>query len=190
VPNLPHDMWLLVKNTRGKEILKLLSPRDGQSRWRQQAGLPPDDGGGDDDGGGNDDGGNDDDDDERAMMAAMREAAASSSAVGPLLGAAKAPPTPTAAAVRAARERGLGSGLNGGSPPPSGVATLMFTDLEGSTKLWEALPDDFKQLLDLHSGIVRAALKKHNGYEVGTYALRCSNTSNKSQSLLLPVLCL
>jgi hypothetical protein len=181
-------MWLLVKNTRGKEILKLLSPRDGQSRWRQQVGLPPDDDGNDgndddDDGGGGGGGGGD----ERAMMAAMREAAASSSAAVPPRGTAMAPPTPNGAAVRAARERGLGSGPNGGSPPPSGAATLMFTDLEGSTKLWEALPDDFKQLLDLHSQIVRAALKKHNGYEVGTYTIRCNNTSNGCQSLLLPV---
>jgi len=166
VPNLPYDtgkqhpaqgtksMWLLVKNTRGKEILKPLDPSEGQPTWRQQAGLPP----GDDD---------DDDDDQGGGGGAVSTSGGGNggaSGRGSNYGSATAATSSSssnAAAVRAARERGIGT-----APPPSGITTLMFTDLEGSTKLWEALPDDFKALLDMHSEIVRAALKKHNGYEV------------------------
>ena len=160
VPNLPYDtgkqhpakgtksMWLLVKNTRGKEILKPLDASEGQVTWRQQAGLPP---GGDDE----------DDDDDNSGGGSVNISAGSGASSGRAAATSFSSAPSNAAAVRAARERGIGT-----APPPSGITTLMFTDLEGSTKLWEALPDDFKALLDLHSDIVRTALKKHNGYEV------------------------
>lgn len=157
VPNVPYDtgkqhpatgtksMWLLVKNTRGKEILKPLDASECQVTWRQQAGLPP--------------GGGDDDDDDNSGGGSVNISGGSGGGRASATSASSAPSN--AAAVRAARERGIGT-----AAPPSGITTLMFTDLEGSTKLWEALPDDFKALLDMHSEIVRTALKKHNGYEV------------------------
>ena len=53
-----------------------------------------------------------------------------------------------------------GSSLNrAAAAAPEGDVALMFTDIEGSTKLWEALPDTFKSLLDLHSEVIREALR-------------------------------
>ena len=44
----------------------------------------------------------------------------------------------------------------------------MFTDIEGSTKLWEAVGNSFKPLLDLHSALIRECLFSHQGYECKT----------------------
>lgn len=51
---------------------------------------------------------------------------------------------------------------------PTGNVTLVFTDIEGSTRLWERYGDAFKASLDAHNQIIRKALKTHSGYEVKT----------------------
>ncbi|MBT6489215.1 MAG: tetratricopeptide repeat protein [Deltaproteobacteria bacterium] len=51
---------------------------------------------------------------------------------------------------------------------PTGTVTLVFTDIQGSTMLWERFKSSFKALLDLHNQLVRDAIAKHNGYEVKT----------------------
>ncbi len=51
---------------------------------------------------------------------------------------------------------------------PTGTVTLVFTDIQGSTALWEYFGKSFKPLLDRHNAIVRAAIAKYGGYEVKT----------------------
>jgi len=51
---------------------------------------------------------------------------------------------------------------------PTGTVTLLFTDLEGSTRLWEEHPEAMKPALARHDEIVRAAIEEHDGYVVKT----------------------
>ena len=47
---------------------------------------------------------------------------------------------------------------------PTGTVTFLFTDIEGSTKLWEKYPDGMKSALVRHDEILRAAIEAHGGY--------------------------
>ena len=50
---------------------------------------------------------------------------------------------------------------------PDGTVTLLFSDIEGSSRLTERLGDDrWMELLGIHNTIVRAQLDEHGGYEV------------------------
>jgi predicted ATPase/class 3 adenylate cyclase len=49
---------------------------------------------------------------------------------------------------------------------PSGTVTFLFTDLEGSTRLWEEHPDAMKAALACHDVMLREAVAKHDGYVV------------------------
>ncbi|MGH2457019.1 MAG: adenylate/guanylate cyclase domain-containing protein, partial [Candidatus Limnocylindria bacterium] len=52
---------------------------------------------------------------------------------------------------------------------PSGRVTLLFTDIEGSTRLVQELgPDRYGELLALHSRLLRGAVESHEGREFGT----------------------
>ena len=51
---------------------------------------------------------------------------------------------------------------------PTGTVTFLFTDIEGSTKLWEKYPDGMKTALARHDEILRAAILAHSGYVVKT----------------------
>src|SRR5262245_36138735 len=79
----------------------------------------------------------------RAVLAAAARPAAHR---GPLLGEAETPAPP-------------------GPPPdlPSGTATLLFTDLEGSTRLLEAHPAAYPEALRRHHALLRAAVEGHRG---------------------------
>ena len=46
---------------------------------------------------------------------------------------------------------------------PSGTVTFLFTDLEGSTRLWEEHPDAMPGALVRHDEIVRGAIEAHDG---------------------------
>ena len=52
--------------------------------------------------------------------------------------------------------------------PPSGTVTFLFTDVEGSTRLWEAFPAQMQVALERHDGIVRAAIESRGGYVFST----------------------
>ena len=56
----------------------------------------------------------------------------------------------------------------GAMPLPSGTLTLLFSDIEGSTRLLEQLGDDYSNVLDLHRRIVRRAVAQHDGREIRT----------------------
>ncbi len=49
---------------------------------------------------------------------------------------------------------------------PSGTVTFLFTDLEGSTKLWEQYPGAMKHALARHDEILRNAIEAHGGYVI------------------------
>jgi len=52
--------------------------------------------------------------------------------------------------------------------PPEGTVTLLFTDIEGSTRLLHELGDGYGDALDDHRRVVRAACADHDGVEVDT----------------------
>jgi predicted ATPase/class 3 adenylate cyclase len=51
---------------------------------------------------------------------------------------------------------------------PTGTVTFLFTDVEGSTRLWEDHPDAMHDVLARHDEIVRGAIESHGGYVVKT----------------------
>ena len=46
---------------------------------------------------------------------------------------------------------------------PSGTVTFLFTDIEGSTRLWEQHPDAMHEALARHDAHLRAAIESHGG---------------------------
>jgi class 3 adenylate cyclase len=54
--------------------------------------------------------------------------------------------------------------------PPSDTddVTMVFTDVQGSTALWEANPKAMEQALRIHDTTMRRFMAKHSGYEVTT----------------------
>src|SRR5215468_5396262 len=46
---------------------------------------------------------------------------------------------------------------------PTGTVTFLFTDLEGSTRLWEERPEGMHAALARHDEIVREAIEGHGG---------------------------
>jgi predicted ATPase/class 3 adenylate cyclase len=51
---------------------------------------------------------------------------------------------------------------------PTGTATFLFTDIEGSTRLLNELGAEFDGILNQHAEIIREALRRHGGVEVNT----------------------
>lgn len=59
---------------------------------------------------------------------------------------------------------------------PSGTVTFLFTDIEGSTKLWERYPEAMKTALARHDSLLRQAVKSSSGQVIkstgdGIYAV-------------------
>ena len=49
-------------------------------------------------------------------------------------------------------------------PAPSGVVTFLFTDIEGSTRRWEADAEGMRAALATHDEVLRAAIEGHGGW--------------------------
>lgn len=47
---------------------------------------------------------------------------------------------------------------------PPGTVTFLFTDVEGSTRLWEQHPIEMQAALERHDEILRAAIEGHGGF--------------------------
>ncbi len=47
---------------------------------------------------------------------------------------------------------------------PTGKVTFLFTDIEGSTQLWEHHPDAMRQALARHDAILRRVIEAHGGH--------------------------
>lgn len=55
-----------------------------------------------------------------------------------------------------------------GAAAPSGTVTFLFTDIEGSTRLWESQADSMRRSLERHDALLRAAVDDHGGYVFST----------------------
>jgi len=51
---------------------------------------------------------------------------------------------------------------------PRGLVTFLFTDIEGSTRLFRSLGDGYIGVLERHHELLRAAWLAHRGVEVKT----------------------
>jgi predicted ATPase/class 3 adenylate cyclase len=54
------------------------------------------------------------------------------------------------------------------APAPSGTVTFLFTDIEGSTPLWDSFPDAMGAALGRHDEIVRGAIDANGGHVFST----------------------
>jgi class 3 adenylate cyclase len=52
--------------------------------------------------------------------------------------------------------------------PPAGTVTLLFTDIEGSTRLLEEVGERYATLLGEHRETLRGSFARHGGVEFGT----------------------
>src|ERR1700761_4928115 len=50
------------------------------------------------------------------------------------------------------------------SAPPSGVVTFLFTDVEGSTRRWEADAEGMRVVLAAHDEVLRKVIEAHGGW--------------------------
>src|SRR4051812_45780327 len=48
--------------------------------------------------------------------------------------------------------------------PPLGIVTFLFTDIEGSTRRWEADPESMRSELVAHDEVLRVTIETHNGW--------------------------
>ncbi|MFT3896019.1 MAG: adenylate/guanylate cyclase domain-containing protein [Anaerolineales bacterium] len=51
---------------------------------------------------------------------------------------------------------------------PSGTVTFLFTDIEGSTQLWEKYPEQMRAALAQHDAILRDVIASHHGHIIKT----------------------
>src|SRR5262249_31342599 len=58
--------------------------------------------------------------------------------------------------------------LSEGRVFPTGTVTMLFTDIEGSTRLLKQLGKDYGALLDDHRRLLREAFAAHDGREMDT----------------------
>lgn len=54
------------------------------------------------------------------------------------------------------------------SAPKSGQVALLFTDVEGSTSLWDSSKSAMSKALEIHHNIIRECIDRHKAYEVKT----------------------
>ncbi len=65
---------------------------------------------------------------------------------------------------RAARRRAAKKASRSAANIPSGTVTFLFTDIEGSTTMWEDYPDQMQEALARHDQIIRGAIEARGGY--------------------------
>ncbi len=51
---------------------------------------------------------------------------------------------------------------------PTGTATFLFTDIEGSTRMWQDHPQGMQSALAVHDRLMREAIESHAGYVFST----------------------
>ena len=52
---------------------------------------------------------------------------------------------------------------------PTGTVTFVFTDLEGSTRLWEDQPEAMQTALARHDAVLRSSVESQGGHVVGMH---------------------
>ena len=55
-----------------------------------------------------------------------------------------------------------------GTPAPSGTVTFLFTDVVGSTTLWEEAPDVMRVAIARHDALLSTAIGDHDGHVFAT----------------------
>ena len=55
-------------------------------------------------------------------------------------------------------------GVRDRATAPSGVVTFLFTDVEGSTRRWEADADAMRVALATHDEVLRCSIEAHDGF--------------------------
>lgn len=71
---------------------------------------------------------------------------------------------------------------------PTGTVTILFTDIEGSTRLWEADSESMQAAIARHDALVRGAVEAHGGYVFKTVGdAFCVAFSTAQQALLATI---
>jgi class 3 adenylate cyclase len=50
-----------------------------------------------------------------------------------------------------------------GNPLPTGTVTFLFTDIQGSTSLWESHAEPMAEALQIHNAVLRQAIEANGG---------------------------
>ncbi|MGA2977067.1 MAG: adenylate/guanylate cyclase domain-containing protein [Spirochaetia bacterium] len=67
---------------------------------------------------------------------------------------------------------------------PSGTVTFLFTDIEGSTKLWDTRKDEMSRAVARHDAIMRETIEAHSGYVFKTVGdAFCASFAGAAQGL-------
>jgi len=61
-----------------------------------------------------------------------------------------------------------GAGEPAGAELPTGTVTFLFTDIEGSTRLWESVPDAMEVALEQHNRLVTDVIEEHGGVVIAS----------------------
>ena len=72
--------------------------------------------------------------------------------------------------------RATGDGGGRVAELPSGTVTFLFTDLEGSTRLWEEFPERMRAALARHDEILRDAVEQRDGHVVEDHRRRTARS--------------
>ena len=64
-----------------------------------------------------------------------------------------------------------------GSGPPSGTVTFLFTDVVGSTALWERAPEEIRRAVVRHDVVLRTVIDEHGGY---VFAIAATGSRQRS----------
>jgi predicted ATPase/class 3 adenylate cyclase len=68
--------------------------------------------------------------------------------------------------------------------PPTGTVTFLFTDIEGSTKLWEGDAEAMQEALARHDDILHGVVKEHDGYVFKTVGDACCCAFSRATNAL------
>jgi predicted ATPase/class 3 adenylate cyclase len=71
-----------------------------------------------------------------------------------------------AVGVGAPTSSSAGPGAADEADVPAGTVTFLLTDIEGSTRLWEAVPEAMEEALERHNRLVTGGIKEHGGVVV------------------------
>ncbi len=63
---------------------------------------------------------------------------------------------------------------------PTGTVTFLFTDIEGSTRLWEERPEAMRRALARHDDLLRSAIERYEGHVFNRYGWRCTPETPRS----------
>ena len=65
---------------------------------------------------------------------------------------------------------------------PNAPCSIIFTDIQKSTRLWGACPDEMAEAVEAHHAIIRQHIKKYRAYEVKTigdsFMIACKDNKN------------